>query len=179
MKAIVAVDEKWGIGKDGDLLVHIPGDLKYFKNMTMGKTLIVGRKTLESFPGGKPLPGRKTIVLTENQNYSSSECVICRDINNVQSVALACISEESDLGEDVFVAGGGSIYKKLMPLCDTLFITKIEGDFNADVHFPNIDENPDFYLVWESEPHEEKGIRYKFTKYERTNKRGTENRNSK
>ena len=145
----------------------------------MEKTLIVGRKTLESFPGGKPLPGRKTIMLTENQNYSSSECVICRDINNVQSVALACISEESDLGEDVFVAGGGSIYKKLMPLCDTLFITKIEGDFNADVHFPNIDENPDFYLVWESEPHEEKGIRYKFTKYERTNKRGTENRNSK
>ena len=86
MKAIVAIDEKWGIGKDGDLLVHIPGDLKYFKNMTMGKTLIVGRKTLESFPGGKPLPGRKTIVLTENQNYkrTSSTSPPSRSLSNIR-----------------------------------------------------------------------------------------------
>lgn len=167
MKAIVAVDSKWGIGKNGDLLVHIPGDLKYFKKMTMGKILVVGRKTLESFPGGRPLPGRATVVLTENEYYTNEDCDVCKKTDDLIQV-IKDSKEDVDMAEDVFVAGGGSIYRELLPCCDQLFITKIEGDFDADVYFPDIDENPDFEMVWESDFHEDNGVRYRFTRYERT-----------
>lgn len=167
MKAIVAVDSKWGIGKNGDLLVHIPGDLKYFKKMTMGKILVVGRKTLESFPGGRPLPGRATVVLTENEHYTNEDCDVCKKTDDLIQV-IKDSKEDLDMAEDVFVAGGGSIYRELLPCCDQLFITKIEGDFDADVYFPDIDENPDFEMVWESDFHEDNGVRYRFMRYERT-----------
>lgn len=179
MKAIVAVDEKWGIGKNGDLLIHIPGDLKYFREMTIGKVLIVGRKTLESFPGGKPLPGRLTIVLTENPKYNNDQCFVFKNLQNPEDIKTFCGEIEASCSqdlqtnvsawdfEDIFVAGGGSIYKKFLPCCEELLITKIEGDYNADTFFPNIDDSDEFFLSWESKLHEENGIKYKFTKYER------------
>ena len=161
MRAILAADEKWGIGKNGDLLCHLPGDLKYFKETTMGKTLIMGRVTLESLPGGKPLPGRRTIVLTRDPDFL---------IDGVETV-----SSEEELWstltgvspEDVFVAGGAQVYEMLLPYCDEVLVTKIYKDFQADRFFKNLDESMDFKREALSEVMEEKGIRYQFFKYER------------
>ncbi len=161
MRAILAVDEKWGIGKNGDLLCHLPGDLKYFKETTMGKTLVMGRVTLESLPGGKGLPGRRNIVLTRDPDYL---------VDGVEAV-----SSEEELWstltgvkpEDVFVAGGAQIYEMLLPYCDVVLVTKIYKDFEADCFFTNLDESPDFQGAAISEIMEEKGIKYQFFKYER------------
>ena len=160
MKAIVACDRNWGIGRKGDLLVHIPGDLKYFSENTKGGAIIIGRKTLESFPGGKPLPNRKNIVLTRSPEYRTEGVMVVHSPR--ESVAAA-----GELKEEVFVCGGGEIYRQMLPYCDELLITKIDGDFNADTFFPNIDEDPEFKCTWESDVHEENGVKYKFTRYER------------
>lgn len=160
MKAIVACDRNWGIGRNGDLLVHLPGDLKYFSDNTKGGAIIIGRKTLESFPGGKPLPKRKNIVLTRSRDYRPEGVMVVHSPQ--ESVAAT-----EGLEEEVFVCGGGEIYRQMLPYCDELLITKIDGDFGADTFFPNIDEDPEFKCVWESEDREEKGVKYKFTKYKR------------
>lgn len=161
MKAIVAVDQNWGIGKSGQLLMHLPGDLKYFKEKTMGKTIIVGRKTLESFPGGRPLPGRKNIVLSENQEYDPQNCLVCNDLDSIFA-QIANID-----GEDIFVVGGACIYEMFLPYCDEIFITRIQESFEADKHFPNLDLMDDFEKTWMSQPIEEKGVQYHFEKYSR------------
>jgi len=161
MKAIVVVDKNWGIGKNGQLLVHLPGDLKYFKEKTFGKTIIVGRKTLESFPGGKPLPGRKNIVLTENLEFERDNCSICNDLDDL-------FDEISTLdGEDIFVVGGACIYEMFLPYCDDVFVTRIEQSYDADKHFPNLDQSDSFAKTWQSDMIEEKGVQYRFEKYSR------------
>ena len=161
MKAIVVVDENWGIGKDGQLLVHLPGDLAYFKEKTLGKTIIVGRKTLESFPGGKPLPGRRNIVLTENQSFDKDNCAICNDLDEL-------FDEIAQLdGEDIFVVGGACIYELFLPYCDDVFVTRIQAAYDADRHFPNLDQSDGFVKTWQSDLMEEKGVKYRFEKYSR------------
>jgi dihydrofolate reductase len=161
MKAIVVVDDNWGIGKDGQLLVHLPGDLAYFKEKTLGKTIIVGRKTLESFPGGKPLPGRRNIVLTENQSFDKDNCSICNDLDEL-------FDEIAQLdGEDIFVVGGACIYELFLPYCDDVFVTRIQAAFDADRHFPNLDQSDSFVKTWQSDLMEEKGVKYRFEKYSR------------
>lgn len=161
MKAIVVVDNNWGIGKDGQLLVHLPGDLKYFKEKTLGKTIIVGRKTLESFPGGKPLPGRTNIVLTENPDFHRDNCAVCNDLD-------ALFDEIATLdGQDIFVAGGACIYEMFLPYCDEVFVTKIDATYDADRHFPNLDQSDSFVRTWQSELMEEQGVKYRFEKYTR------------
>ncbi len=164
MNAIVAVDRNWGIGRDGDLLVHIPGDLKYYKEKTIGNHIIAGRKTLESFPGGKPLPGRENIVLTRDPNYAKEGCTVCRTVEEVREAV-----KDYD-PETVFVAGGAEIYKEFFELCDAFYVTKIDETFDADRYFPNLDEMK-MEVVWESEPQKEKGITYRFLKYVRKNNR--------
>lgn len=164
MNAIVVVDQNWGIGKDGGLLVHLPGDLKYYKEKTIGNHIITGRKTLESFPGGKPLPGRENIVLTRDLSYAKDGCVICHSIEEVQDAVQGYDPET------VFVAGGAEIYKEFFSLCDVFYVTKIDAAFEADRYFPNLDEL-DLEVAWESEPQEEKGITYRFLKYVRKNNR--------
>lgn len=161
MKAIVVVDQNWGIGKDGQLLVHLPGDLKYFKEKTLGKTIIVGRKTLESFPGGKPLPGRMNIVLTENPEYDKAQCSICNDLDELFDEIAAMD------GEDIFVAGGACIYEMFLPYCDDVYVTKIQKTYDADKHFPNLDQTEGFVKTWQSDMMEEKGVQYRFEKYSR------------
>lgn len=164
MNAIVVVDENWGIGKDGGLLVHLPGDLKYYKEKTIGNHIIVGRKTLESFPGGKPLPGRTNVVLTRDKTYLKENCVVCNSVEEVlESVSIFP-------SEDVFVAGGSEIYREFFDLCDVFYVTKIYKGFKADRHFPDLDEQG-FDVVWESDLQEEKGITYRFLKYVRNNNR--------
>lgn len=161
MKAILAADEKWGIGKNGDLLCHLPGDLKYFKENTMGKTLIMGRVTLESLPGGKPLPGRRTIVLTRDPDY------IADGVEAVSSEEELWSTLTGVKPEEVFVAGGAQIYEMLLPYCDEVLVTKIYSDFGADRFFVNLDESMDFKREALSEVMEEKEIRYQFFRYER------------
>ena len=158
MKLIVAADRNWAIGKDGGLLCHLPGDLKYFKEKTMGKTVVMGRKTLESLPGGKPLPKRTNVVLTHNLRLEQKGCEMVHSVEE--------LLELYDCGE-LMVMGGSSVYGELLPYCDTCYVTKLDAEFEADAHMPNIDEMKDFRLAWQSEPHTENGVTYVFTEYKR------------
>jgi dihydrofolate reductase len=160
MKEIVAVDKNWGIGKDGDLLIHLPGDMKFFREKTMGKVVVMGRSTLESLPNGKPLPGRKNIVLSRNPDFEA-ECPACRS----EEQLLRELAEMPE--EEVFVIGGAQIYRTLLPYCDTVYVTRIDSAFPADTHFTDLDQCDDWELVRESEPCAEKGVTYRFTEYKR------------
>lgn len=160
MNLIVIADQNWAIGRDGGLLVHLPGDLKYYRQKTIGKTIVVGRKTLESFPGGKPLPDRTNIVMTGDETYAAEGCIICHSKEDVLERLRACKRE------DVFIAGGAEVYRQFMDLCDTFYVTKIHAAFEADRFFPNLDE-AGYRITWEGPIQEEKGISYQFLKYER------------
>lgn len=165
MKLIVATDKDWGIGKNNDLLVHLPNDLKFFKEKTIDKIVIMGRNTLESMPGGKPLPKRTNIVITGNPDYIKEGCVMAASVEEAVAKAKVLAGEEGE--EKIFVIGGASIYEQMLPLCDTCFITRMNKAFEADRFFPNLDENPDFEVVWESPAQEENGVEYKFREYRR------------
>lgn len=167
MKLIAVADEKWGIGKDGGLLCHLPGDLKYFKEKTLGKTLIMGRKTLESLPGGKPLPGRGTVVLTRDSKFSKESCGTVASVEELLSMYGGEAAAAAD--DQLMAAGGGEVYRQLLKYCDSCLITKLVGDFNADTFMPDLDENPDFELAREEETLTENGISYRFTEYKRIN----------
>lgn len=160
MKAIVAVDRNWGIGKDGQLLVRLPGDMKYFKEKTIGKIVVMGRATLESLPGAKPLPERTNIVLSRNPDFSA-DCAVCSSQEHLLSELIGSKSE------DIYVIGGAEIYKTLLPYCDTVYVTKIDGEFPADSYYENLDDNEEWELVFTGERREEKEIAYYFTEYRR------------
>lgn len=160
MNAIVVVDENWGIGRDGGLLTHLPGDLKYFRTKTLGKVVVIGRKTLESFPGGKPLPGRTNIVLTGDADYEAEGCIICHSREELMDV-LAGYEPE-----DIYISGGAAVYRQFLGDCDVFYVTKIYSGFEADRYFPDLDaEGLD--VTWESELQEEKRLAYRFLRYER------------
>lgn len=159
---IVAVSEDWGIGLDNKLLWNIPGDLKRFKKLTTGNTVIMGKKTWESLPL-RPLKGRKNIVLTDNQNEEIEGAITAYSIEN----SLSFCSE----GEEIFIMGGGSIYRQFMPLADRLYITHIHKITGADTWFPQIDDK-----VWkavekeEGDPSENNGIPFTYVTYLRRKK---------
>lgn len=155
MNLIVATDKNWGIGKNNDLLFHIPKDMKFFRETTTGKTVIMGRKTLESFPNKKPLPNRRNIVLTRNKDYSVEGAEVIYDIN------------ELNLQSDAFVIGGSEIYHLLLPLCNTAYITKVDADGNADKFFPDLDKDENWELTEQSEPAVDNGYTITFCKYQR------------
>lgn len=161
MNLIVAVDEKWGIGKNGKLLTYLPGDLGYFKEKTLDKVVVMGRTTLESLPKGKPLPKRQNIVLSRNSEYEVEGALIVNSVEELNET-LKKYSQE-----DVFIIGGAEIYNKFIPVCDRLFITKIYHDFNADRHIVNLDEDENLKIVWESPVVNENGYDYKFLEYKR------------
>lgn len=176
MKAIVAADRNWGIGKDGALLAHLPGDLKYFKENTLGKVLIMGRKTLESLPGGKALPGRTTIVMSGDENYEpkaaeGARTLVCTSFDELMATLLSMeFAEGIDLEEDIMVAGGESIYKQFMPYCSEFLVTKIDAEFPADKHFEDLDAlaaGGMMKVTYESEVQEDNGIKYRFLRYSR------------
>ncbi|HPO05078.1 MAG TPA: dihydrofolate reductase [Bacillota bacterium] len=160
MKAIVVVDRNWGIGKDNSLLAHLPGDLKYFREKTKGKVIVIGRQTLESFPGGKPLPERTNIVLTTNEDYPAA-CEVCCSKEHL----FQCL--EGYDPEDVFIAGGEQIYREFLPYCDTVYVTKIDAVFPADRYFADLDKDREWEPVFQSDPVTEKGLSYRFTEYKR------------
>lgn len=161
MNLIVAVDENWGIGKDGDLLHPISADLKYFREKTTGNVIIMGRKTLESFPNKKPLPKRVNIVLTNNREYPAEGIVLCHDAEHLPALLAAYPDQE------VFVIGGGSIYKQLLPLCDTAYVTHIQAAYPADTWFPDLAEDPAWELAEKGEEQEENGVKFSFDIYKR------------
>lgn len=161
MDIIVATDEKWGIGKDGGLLQRISADMKFFRAKTTGHVLVLGRKTLESFPNQKPLPNRTHIVLTKNRAYAAEGVILCHDIAELPAL-LAPYA-----GQEIFVAGGGEIYRQLLPLCRRAYITKIYHTYPADTFFPDLDADPVWKLTEKGEIQEEKGVRFSFDIYER------------
>ena len=159
MKLIVAVDEHWGIGKANDLLLSIPDDMRYFREKTRGKVLVMGYNTLLSFPGGKPLPGRLNIVLNNEDGCCVSGAVVCKSIEQM----ISLIGDFS--GDDVYVIGGASIYRQLLPYCDTAYITKMRFDGQADVYIPDLDKLDNWSVWYESEPLEYEGTGFSFVEY--------------
>lgn len=158
MKAIVAVDEKWGIGKNNGLLFSIPEDMKFFRRTTTGKTVVMGKNTLKSFPGGKPLPNRVNIVLDpESELHPGCETVKSMD-------ELFDKISDGSYGE-VFVIGGAMTYRSLLPYCSEALVTKVEADGDAAVFFDNLDEKGNWTCVEESGTVETNGYKIKFTRY--------------
>ena len=145
MNLIVAVDENWAIGKDNKLLVSIPSDMKFFRETTTGKVVVMGRKTLESFPNGLPLKNRTNIVLTRNRDYQVKDAIV------VHSVPELLVKLDKYSSEDVYVIGGDSVYQELLPYCDVAHVTKINHVYAADYWFPNLDETGEWEITGESE----------------------------
>ncbi len=161
MNLILAADENWAIGLKGDLLCHLSGDLKYFREMTLGKTLVMGRVTLESLPGKRGLPGRRNIVISLRDKFEAQNAEVVKSFKELDHVL------EGINTDDVFVIGGASIYKQLLDRCDKCYVTKIYRKFEADRFFVNLDECEDFEARPLSDIIEENGIRYRFFVYTR------------
>lgn len=159
MNLILAADDKWCIGKDGQLLCHLPSDLQYFKEKTSGTMVLMGRKTLESLPGRKGLPNRVNVVLTSDRQYKAENAIVIHTLDEMISMA-----EESTI--PVFVIGGGKLYKELYKKCRLCYITKIAGDFHGDTFFANLDEDDDFKLIEEGPTLEENEQKFKYCVYE-------------
>ncbi len=165
MNIIVAVDQNWAIGNKNELLVNIPKDKKFFREMTIGKVVVMGRKTLESFPNGMPLAGRTNIVLTRNQDYKVKGAVV---VHSVQELLTQLERYDS---EDIYVIGGGKVYELLLPYCDTAHVTKIEHTYAADTYFPDLDRTQEWQITGESDEETYFDLEYYFLRYERKGKK--------
>lgn len=161
MNLIVAVDKNWAIGKENKLLVSIPQDMKFFRETTMGKVVVMGRKTLESFPGGQPLKKRTNIVITRDKNYSVKDAIV------VHSVEEALEELKNYNSEDIYVIGGESIYRQMLPHCHVAHVTKIDHAYEADTFFPNLDEKEDWLVTGVSDEQTYFNLEYEFVRYER------------
>lgn len=161
MKMIVAVDKNWGIGANNKLLVSIPADMKFFRQETSGKVVVMGRKTLESFPGGLPLKNRTNVVLTRDAGYQAKGAVIVHSIPEL----LEELKKYED--DQIYVIGGGSIYREMLPYCDTVLVTRIDYAFAADTYFPDLDKLPEWEITENSEEQTYFDLEYAFYKYER------------
>ncbi|MCD8073551.1 MAG: dihydrofolate reductase [Lachnospiraceae bacterium] len=161
MNLIAAADENWGIGCQGKLLVQIPADLKSFREMTMNKVVVMGRKTLESLPNGLPLAGRTNLILTSNPDYRVRNALVLHSVDEVLKEV------EHYRSRDVYIIGGESVYRQFLPFCDTVHITKIQEKYEADAFFPNLDEDGEWEITADSEEQTYFDIEYYFLKYER------------
>ena len=162
MNLIVAVDENWAIGRGGDLLAHMKEDMKFFRNTTKGHVVLMGRKTLDSFPGGQPLKNRTNIVLTANPEFEREGVIVVHSIEELLAEANKYPTEE------LFVIGGGRVYEELLPYCTKAYITHIHKTFEgADTWFPNLSEDGAWKLTETGESFEQDDFTYTFTTYER------------
>lgn len=161
MNLIVAVDKNWAIGCNNRLLVSIPSDMKFFRETTMGKVVVMGRKTLESFPGGQPLKSRTNIVITSDSDYKVKDAIV------VPSIEAAVEELKKYEEEDIFVIGGESIYRQMLPYCKMAYVTKIDHAYDADTFFPNLDEMEDWKLTGVTEEQTYFDLEYVFARYER------------
>lgn len=161
MNLIAAVDQNWAIGNKNQLLVRIPADQKFFRETTTGKVVVMGRKTLESFPNGLPLKNRTNIVLTRDKNYTVKDAIVLHSLEALREELKKYPSE------DIYVIGGETIYRQLLDECDVAHITKIEFAYDADAYFPNLDELPEWKITADSEEQTYFDLEYFFYKYER------------
>ncbi len=163
MDLIVAVDNNWAIGNKGDLLVSIPADHKFFRTVTMGNVVVLGRKTLAGFPNQQPLKGRDNIILSKDPEYKVKDATVVHSIDEL----LEELKKYKD--REIFVIGGGTIYEQLLPYCKYAHVTKIDYKYEADTYFPNLDELDNWRLVGDSEEQTYFDLLYYFNKYENTN----------
>ncbi len=157
MKAIFHADKKWGIGKANDLMFSLPKDMKFFREMTQGKTVVMGLNTLRSFPGGKPLKNRVNIVLSPED--VDEDVIIVHGLEEL----FAEIKNYSE--DDIFVIGGASVYRMLIPYCTEVLVTKVDADGDAEVFVPDLDADKNFELIYESAPEEDNGYVIRFCTY--------------
>lgn len=156
MKLIVAVDNKWGIGANNDLLFHLPTDMKFYRETTTGKTVIMGEKTLISLPGSKPLPNRETVVITLDKSFVCEGATILYSKDDVLNFCK---------NKDAYVCGGEMIYRLFLPHCKEALVTKIEADGKAEKFLDNLDKLPNWKLVKQSEKIKENGLTFSFCTY--------------
>ena len=160
MKMIAAADANWGIGSNNQLLVNIPDDMKFFRQQTMGKVVVMGRKTYESFPNGL-LQGRTNVILSRNEAYQVKGATVVHSLGQLHDFLAGYPSE------DVYVIGGESVYGQLLDECDTIYLTKIDFTYAADAHFPDLSKQPEWKLVEESEEQTYFDLEYYFQVYRR------------
>ena len=161
MNIITAVDRNWAIGNKNDLLIRIPNDHKHFREETTGKVVVLGRKTLEAFPQGLPLKNRTNIILSSNPDYHVKDAVVVHSMDELMEELKAYRDE------DIYVIGGESVYRQLLPCCNVAHITKIDHAYEADAYFPDLDADGDWEITADSEEQTYFDIPYQFVKYER------------
>ena len=157
IRAIVHADREWGIGKDNDMRFSLPKDMKFFRETTSGHTVVLGGNTLRSFPNGKPLKNRVNIVLSRGQ--VRDDCIIVRDFETLKA------EMKKRENEDIYVVGGGAVYKELLPYCHEALVTKVDAVGGATVFFPDLDKDGNFVCVDEGERIEDNGYSVRFTRY--------------
>lgn len=162
MNLIVCADRNWAIGNNNKLLVSIPKDMKSFREMTTGKVIILGRKTLATFPGGRPLDSRTNIILSSDKKYKVDGAVV---VNSIDELLKEISKYDSD---DVYVCGGESVYRQLIPYCDVAHVTRIDHAYDADTYFPNLDDSDEWEIEVESDEEVYFDVTYTFVKYRRT-----------
>ena len=158
MKAILHADREWGIGSKNGLMFSIPADMKFFRETTTGNVVVMGSNTLKSFPGGNPLKNRTNIVLYPD-GEKRDDCIVVGSLDEL----FAELKKYDP--EKIYVIGGAMMYKTLLPYCTEVLVTKVDAVGGADAYFENLDENPNFELVYESDPIETNGYQIKFTTY--------------
>ena len=161
MNLIVAVDKNWAIGNHNKLLVSIPADMKFFRETTMNKVVVMGRKTLESFPNGLPLKKRINIVLTRDKNYQVKDAIVLHTVEEV----LEELKKYNE--EEIYIIGGESIYRQFLPYCKVTHVTKVNHAYEADTYFPNLDEKDEWVVTGVSEEQTYFDLEYEFVRYER------------
>lgn len=161
MNLIVAVDENWAIGSKNDLLVRIPADHKFFREETTGKVVVLGRKTLETFPQKQPLKNRTNIILSSNREYQVKDAMVVHSLEELLEELKKYPSE------DIYIIGGESIYRQMLPYCDTAHVTKIDHTYEADAYFPNLDQMEEWIITADSDEQVYFDIIYQFLKYEK------------
>ena len=161
MNLIVNVDSNWAIGYRGKLLVSIPEDMKFFRSETTGKVVVLGRKTLDTFPGGQPLKNRTNIILSHNPDYKVKGAIVCHSVEEVLEELKKYNSE------DVYIIGGVWFYKAFLPYCDVAHVTRTDHVYDADAWFPNLEEDPEWVLTGESEEKTYFDLEFRFCRYER------------
>jgi len=164
MNMIVAVDSNWAIGNKGQLLISIPADHKMFRNETTGKVVVLGRKTLDTFPGGQPLAQRTNIILSKKKDYKVKGATVVHSIDQLLEEL-----EEYDSSE-IYIIGGATVYEQMLPYVDTVHVTKIDREYDADAYFPNLDKDSEWKITAESDEQYYFDTTYEFCKYERINK---------
>ncbi len=158
MKAIVAVDKKWGIGKKNDLLFNLPEDMNFFRKTTLNKVVIMGSNTLKSFPGGNPLKNRTNIVLFPG-GEKRDDCLVVDSMDELRETL------KNFNTDDVFVIGGAMFYKTMLPYCSEVLVTKVDADGGAEVFYENLDEKKEWSCAYISDPVETNGYTIRFTTY--------------